>query len=210
MRLEKMNEGYIAILNEISSKSPTPGGGTVAALCLAHAYSLTSMVANLTKGREKWASGQKISNQILSNHDSNIDGALELAKNDSNSFDKLMEAYRLPKNSEDEINTRKDAITNATLRATNVPFETAEKSLGLLEIIPELLVVCNQNAITDAAGAAELCYASIRLAILNVEINISGLIETDKNHYSLGTDIIIKSADQIISNVRDIMDGKLE
>jgi len=205
-----MNEGYIAILNEISSKSPTPGGGTVAALSLAHAYSLTSMVANLTKGREKWASGQNISNQILSNHDSNMDGALELAKNDSDSFDKLMDAYRLPKNSEDEINTRNDAITKATLRATNVPFETAEKSLGLLEIIPKLLVVCNQNAITDAAGAAELCYASIRLAILNVEINISGLIEADKNHYSIGTDMIIKSADKIISNVRDIMNGKLE
>ena len=205
-----MNEGYIAILNDISSKSPTPGGGTVAALCLAHAYSLTSMVANLTKGREKWASGQKISNQILSNHDSNIDAALELAKNDSYAFEKLMEAYRLPKNTEDEINIRGDAITKATLGATNVPFDTAKKSLNLLEIIPELLVVCNQNAITDAAGAAELCYASIRLAILNVEINISGLIETDKNHYSLGTDIIIKSADQIISNVRDIMDGKLE
>jgi|TARA_B110000263_G_scaffold1549_1_gene1281 formiminotetrahydrofolate cyclodeaminase len=205
-----MNEGYIAILNDISSKSPTPGGGTVAALCLAHAYSLTSMVANLTKGREKWASGQKISNQILSNHDSNIDAALELAKNDSYAFEKLMEAYRLPKNTEDEINIRGDAITKATLGATNVPFDTAKKSLNLLEIIPELLVVCNQNAITDAAGAAELCYASIRLAILNVEINISSLIETDKNHYSIGTDIIIKSADQIISDVREIVNGKLE
>jgi formiminotetrahydrofolate cyclodeaminase len=210
MRLEKMNEGYIAILNDISSKSPTPGGGTVAALCLAHAYSLTSMVANLTKGREKWASGQKISNQILSNHDSNIDAALELAKNDSYAFEKLMEAYRLPKNTEDEINIRGDAITKATLGATNVPFDTAKKSLNLLEIIPELLVVCNQNAITDAAGAAELCYASIRLAILNVEINISSLIETDRNHYSIGTDIIIKSADQIISDVREIVNGKLE
>jgi formiminotetrahydrofolate cyclodeaminase len=205
-----MNEGYIAILNDISSKSPTPGGGTVAALCLAHAYSLTSMVANLTKGREKWASGQKISNQILSNHDSNIDAALELAKNDSYAFEKLMEAYRLPKNTEDEINIRGDAITKATLGATNVPFDTAKKSLNLLEIIPELLVVCNQNAITDAAGAAELCYASIRLAILNVEINISSLIETDRNHYSIGTDIIIKSADQIISDVREIVNGKLE
>ena len=205
-----MNEGYIAILNDISSKSPTPGGGTVAALCLAHAYSLTSMVANLTKGREKWASGQKISNQILSNHDSNIDAALELAKNDSYAFEKLMEAYRLPKNTEDEINIRGDAITKATLGATNVPFDTAKKSLNLLEIIPELLVVCNQNAITDAAGAAELCYASIRLAILNVEINISSLIETDKNNYSIGTDIIIKSADQIISDVREIVNGKLE
>jgi formiminotetrahydrofolate cyclodeaminase len=121
-----------------------------------------------------------------------------------------MEAYRLPKNTEDEINIRGDAITKATLGATNVPFDTAKKSLNLLEIIPELLVVCNQNAITDAAGAAELCYASIRLAILNVEINISSLIETDKNHYSIGTDIIIKSADQIISDVREIVNGKLE
>ncbi|MBT3654386.1 MAG: cyclodeaminase/cyclohydrolase family protein [Euryarchaeota archaeon] len=205
-----MNEGYTSILNDISSKSPTPGGGAVAALCLAHAYSLTSMVANLTIGREKWLSGQEISNQIISNHGSNLNRSLELAKNDSNAFEQLMEAYRLPKNSEKEILTRKDTITNATLKATNIPFETAEQSLELLKIIPKLLSVCNQNAITDAAGAAEICYASIRLAILNVEINIGGLIESEKNHYSTETELIIKSAEQIIGNVRDIMKNKLE
>ena len=101
-------------------------------------------------------------------------------------------------------------ITNATLKATNIPFETAEQSLELLKIIPKLLSVCNQNAITDAAGAAEICYASIRLAILNVEINIGGLIESEKNLYSTETELIIKSAEQIIGNVRDIMKNKLE
>ena len=85
-----MNEGYIAVLESIASSNPTPGGGTVAALTLAHAHSLAIMVSRLTVNSEKWADGHQIANTIISTSDEQISKALDLASADSLAFDAVM------------------------------------------------------------------------------------------------------------------------
>jgi formiminotetrahydrofolate cyclodeaminase len=94
-----MNDGYISVLRSISSKTPTPGGGAVAALTLSHSYSLTSMVAKLTLAREKWINGHEISNKLLSICEPGIDESMVMAHNDCDAFDNVMDAYKLSKDS---------------------------------------------------------------------------------------------------------------
>ena len=67
-----MNEGYLEILNSISSSNPTPGGGSVAALTLAHAHSLSVMVSRLTVNSEKWIDGHTVANNLISQSENNI------------------------------------------------------------------------------------------------------------------------------------------
>ena len=89
-----MNEGYLEILNSISSSKPPPGGGSVAALTLAHGHSLSVMVARLTVKSEKWIDGHSLANYIISQSEDNISKCITLANNDSSAFDGVMAAYR--------------------------------------------------------------------------------------------------------------------
>ena len=92
-----MNDGYLDILNSIASSNPTPGGGSVAALSLAHAHSLATMVSHLTLKSDKWSDGHEIANHILQLSDKRIQNSISLADKDAEAFDAVMIAYRLPK-----------------------------------------------------------------------------------------------------------------
>ena len=130
-----MNDGYLEILNSISSSSPTPGGGSVAALILAHAHSLAAMVARLTLKSEKWSDGHEIANLIVKQSEERIQESILLADKDAASFDAVMVAYRLPKD-EDGSTTKSDSIREATIGAALVPLETiqAAHKLSLIHI----------------------------------------------------------------------------
>ena len=109
-----MNDGYMSILKSIGSEAPTPGGGTVAALTLAHAHSLAAMVSRLTIGNNKWQEGHQISNVIIDSSDESLGKAITLAKEDSLAFEKVMDSYRMPRGSDEEIESRKSAILLST------------------------------------------------------------------------------------------------
>ena len=115
-----MNEGYLQILNSISSSNPTPGGGSVAALALAHGHSLSVMVSRLTVNSDKWIDGHTVANNIISQSEKNISSCITLANNDSSAFEGVMEAYRLPKD-EEGSNIRSIAIRKATIEAAQAP-----------------------------------------------------------------------------------------
>ena len=93
-----MNDGYKEILEKISSSDPTPGGGSVSALILAHSHSLAMMVARLTLGNEKWASGHNVANEIITKSTDGLETSLDLARLDAEAFDEVMKSYRLPRN----------------------------------------------------------------------------------------------------------------
>ena len=122
----------------LASSSPTPGGGTAAAIALGQASALSIMVCDLTLGREKWKEGwsHAESTQLLAIPMLNRSG--ELAQADSDAFDDVMACFRLPKESDDEKNARKNAIRDTTLRAAEVPFETAQHAMNLLVKLPSL------------------------------------------------------------------------
>ena len=161
----------------LASSSPTPGGGTAAAIALGQASALTVMVADLTLGKEKWQGGWEISERAMLLGVKIMSRSGILADEDSDAFDEVMSSFKLPRETEQDKSQRKEAIKSATLKATEVPFETAELSLKLLQLLPELAKKGNANAVSDVGVAGLLASAACKGALFNVDINLSGLSE---------------------------------
>lgn len=161
----------------LASSSPTPGGGTASAIALGQAAALTCMVADLTIGKEKWKDGWDCAEKAQSVAISIFTKSGQLAKDDSDSFEGVMECFKMPKSTEQEKQLRRDAIRKATLYAAEVPFETAKLAFELLEVLPELARNGNGNAVSDVGVASLLASAAVKGALFNVDINIGSLPE---------------------------------
>ena len=205
-----MNDGYMTVLSNISSADPTPGGGTVAALTLAHAQSLALMVSRLTVGKEKWQEGHIISSKIINSESVFLERSIYLANADSIAFDKVMESYRMPKNNDKEKETRKNAILKSTIGAAKAPFEIAQEGHKLLLLLPELAKFGNLNAITDLAASAELAYSAIYIASLNVKINVDSMDDSELDEIQNNTTKIISESEELISEIRMIVARRME
>jgi len=205
-----MNDGYMSILEQIASKSPTPGGGTVAALTLAHAHSLAVMVSRLTIGKEKWQEGHEISNLIINSSIETLEKSISLAGDDSLAFDKVMESYRMPRGNNVEIESRKLAILESTIGAAQTPSEIAEEGLKLLSLLPDLARFGNLNAITDLAASSELAYTAVYIATLNVKINVDTMSNEKLDRIQEDTTIILTKSKELITQIRDIVSGRMK
>tara|TARA_B100001121_G_scaffold304769_1_gene320864 strand:+ start:299 stop:919 length:621 start_codon:yes stop_codon:yes gene_type:complete len=167
-----MNEGYMDVLRSIASSEPTPGGGSVAALSLAHAHSLSLMVARLTLAKEKWAEGHDAAKASIELSEPALEEAILLAISDSEAFESVMSAYRLPKETEDEKIQRSEEIRKATIGAALAPLNTASSAQKLLSNLEKQSASCNPNALTDLASASEMALSAAKIASLNVRINL--------------------------------------
>lgn len=165
-------EGY---RDALASGNPTPGGGTAAAVALSQGAALAVMVCNLTIGKDRWMDGWTHSEYCLRIATPLMSLGHELAAADSEAFDSVMAAFRLPKESDEEKEHRKDAILSSTRLASEVPLKTAKEALVLLECLPKLAEVGNANAVTDVAVASLLVSAACKGALFNVQINADGL-----------------------------------
>lgn len=176
----KVNE----FISELASNSPAPGGGSVAALSASIAAALNSMVFNLTVGK-------KIYNEYDKEVQSKIDESLMCAltysndylaimEKDTAEFLSLMEAFKLPKGTEEEIVLRKGKIKEGYLKSLQVPFELANKAYELYKHIELAAQYGNPNAISDAGVSALMLQASIEGAVLNVRINLTNI--DDENY----------------------------
>ena len=159
----------------LASSSPTPGGGTAAAVALGQAAALTIMVCDLTIGKEKWSDGWVISEEAMVLSVKIMTRSGELADEDSDAFDEVMSSYRLPKDTDEEKAARRTAIKDATITATEKPYETAQLALELLRILPKLAATGNGNAVSDVGVAGLLASAACKGALFNVDINLGGL-----------------------------------
>tara|TARA_B100000029_G_scaffold195370_1_gene193493 strand:- start:1159 stop:1782 length:624 start_codon:yes stop_codon:yes gene_type:complete len=204
-----MNEGYEEVLRAIASSDPTPGGGSVAALSLAHAQSLAIMVARLTVGKEKWASGHKSAESLISKWVPKMDVAIELAENDANAFDLVMEAYRLPKSDEKEKEFRKRSIREATIGAAQAPLDTATEAFDLLSDIGAFSHLCNSNALTDLASAAELSISAVNIASMNVRINLDFIEGRDVDELSTRLNSVVEESASTLEGIRSIVSERL-
>ena len=167
-----MNEGYMDVLRSVASSEPTPGGGSVAALSLAHAHSLSLMVARLTLAKEKWEEGHDAAKASIEISEPALEEAILLAISDSEAFQSVMSAYRLPKETEDEKKQRSEEIRNATIGAALAPLNTASSAQKLLSNLEKQSATCNPNALTDLASASEMALSAAKIASLNVRINL--------------------------------------
>ena len=161
----------------LASSSPTPGGGTAAAVALGQAAALSVMVCDLTLGSEKWSDGWEIAEEVQLLAIPLLHQSGVLAQQDSDAFDEVMASFKLPKSTEVEKSGRRKAIRDATLHAAQVPFETAQEASRLLNKLPLLATKGNANAVSDVGVAGLLASAAAKGAIFNVEINLDSLPE---------------------------------
>jgi len=194
----------------LSSEDPTPGGGTASAVALGQAGALACMVAKLTLGSNKWESSWPIAQETLTIANPILERAGQLAKEDSEAFDEVMQAYRMPKSTDDEKTVRRQAIHEATLQATLVPLETAENAVRLLSILPNLAKYGNKNAVTDVGVAGLLASAAAKGALFNVKINLGGLGDIQKEQIEPQVQKLTENARTISREIMDVVKSKLD
>lgn len=167
-------------VDELSTDSPAPGGGSAAALSGSIAAGLVAMVANLTVGKKGYESVFDEMKNISVSAQKLKDELLLLVDEDTNAFNKLMEAARLPKKSEEEINKRNKLIEETTLYASEVPLRTMEKSFEVLSLAKIVSEIGNKNSNSDAGVAILLSRSAIKGGAMNVEINLKELQESEQ------------------------------
>lgn len=159
-------------LEKLASNAPTPGGGGGAAMAGALAVALTSMVGNLTVGKEKFAEQEAEVKEILARAEALRLQMLDLVNADAEVFDSFMVSYRLPKVTDEEKLARNQAIQNAAKQAAEVPFKITEACLEVMKLAERIAVIGNPSAITDAAVSAIMARAALRSAVYNVVVNL--------------------------------------
>lgn len=167
--------GLQAFINQLESSEPVPGGGSVAALSSALASALSGMVANLTVGKKNY---EEVSDQMtavaakMAEHKQMF---VDMIDKDANSFDSVMKAYKLPKETDEEKANRSQLIQDGMKYAASVPLEVAEKTAVLFDDIAFLVKSGNANAQTDALVAAMMARTAILSALYNVKINLGSI-----------------------------------
>lgn len=161
----------VAFANETASESPAPGGGSISAYVGALGISLATMVANLSSHKRGWderweefsewaEKGQKIKDELL-----------RLVDEDTNAFNKIMDAFGLAKGNDTEKAIRHQAIQEASKYAIEIPFKVMQKSLNSMEVIKAMAEIGNPNSVSDAGVGALCARTAIMGAFLNVKIN---------------------------------------
>ena len=161
--------------NETASESMAPGGGSISAYVGALGVSLGTMVANLSAHKRGWDDRWEEFSEWADRGQELKDELLDMVDEDTNAFNKIMEAFRLPKGTSDEKADRKAAIQAATQYAIEVPLKVMELTLATFDVIKAMANIGNPASITDAAVGALCARAAIRGAFLNVRINAKDL-----------------------------------
>ncbi len=157
-------------LNKLASKSPTPGGGSAAALLGALAAGLVSMVANFTLGKPEYKTEEKSVGRILERAEKLRERLSRLTDEDCLAYRKISDTYHLPKGEE-----RNKVMQKALCQASRVPFEVANLSSKLLKLNQDLVKKGNRNLISDVGVSVIFALAALETAALNVEINLAGI-----------------------------------
>lgn len=172
MKLTKLSvEQFLA---ETESSSPAPGGGSVSALAGALAAALAGMVANLTQG-EKFADRQDRMQAAAAEAKELCKELEESVQKDTESFDGYMAALRLPKDTQEQKDSRRLAMQEALKQAAQVPLETAERAARVFPLARLALEEGNPNAESDALVSAMLARTAVLGALFNVSINLGGI-----------------------------------
>lgn len=205
-----LNQSLKKYLDEAAAKLPAPGGGSVSALCGALGAAMVSMVANFTKGKEKYKEVEGKVSRILSQSEELRKRLAELIDADVEAYGKVSTAYGMPKATDEEKRQRSRAIQEAGKEALKVPLKTAECCHQILKLSQRLVDIGNVNLVSDVGVAVILAEAALQGVALNVEINLVSL--KDENLVKekraileplLRESLIIK--DEVVNKVKDKM-----
>ncbi len=177
--MKLIERSVLGFVNEVDSASPAPGGGSVSALAGSLGASLSRMVGHLTVNKKKFKElDEEIKVEFVSRFDeleTIMDEFNVLIDRDTEAFNLVMGAFKLPKETDEEKAARKKAIEDATYKAIEVPMVIAELAFRGLELIEYFGAYGNKNAITDLGVSALLLTTALEGAILNVRINLPGI-----------------------------------
>jgi len=165
-------------LQRLASGAPTPGGGSAAALAGALAAALVSMVCRLTIGRAKFAAIEGEMQRTLERAERLRQRLIRAVDEDAQAYESVVAAYRLPRGSETERQTRSATIQAALHEAIRVPLNVARDCAELLDMAQFVAQRGNPSAVSDARVASLLAEAALRGAAYNVQINLSSLKDT--------------------------------
>ena len=198
---------FISILG---SEAPVPGGGSTSALSGALGVALIAMVANLTVGKQKYSECEELNQFALEESKKLCVELITLIDRDAEAYSKVADAYKLPKGTAKEKTARNAAIAEATLGATEAPFEIMQAALKALYLCKSLVGKSNENAASDLGVSALNLFSCINGAWLNVLINLGGIENATTAEYfkSKGQEIVEtakKEAEYIYDAVKDLM-----
>jgi len=193
-----------AFVDETASESPAPGGGSIAAYCGSLGVALATMVANLSASKKGWEErwnefsdwadkGQKIKKQLL-----------HLVDEDTVAFNKIMDAFKLPKATNQEKEDRKQAVAEATRYAIEVPLSVMKISLQSMELIEAMATNGNPNSVSDAGVGAMCARTAVLGAGLNVRINAAAY--SDKTFVETVLKQAAEMENKAIANEKNILD----
>ncbi len=168
-------ESVSGFLASVASSNPVPGGGSVAAHAGALAAALTQMVAGLTIGKKKYTAVDSEMKEAALKAVALGNQLTSLVKRDAEAYALVSEAYKLPKEPADAAARRSETVTNALLKAAEVPLETARAAVEIAQLAALVAEKGNTNAVTDAGVAALLAAAAARGAAYNVRVNVQAL-----------------------------------
>jgi glutamate formiminotransferase/formiminotetrahydrofolate cyclodeaminase len=184
--------------DEVASSSPAPGGGSVAASAGALGAALSAMVCRLTVGKKKYAG---VKDELTD---------VQLIDTDKEAFNRVMDAFGLPKSTDEEQAARTEAIQTATRGAASVPLTVMKKSLEVLSLAETVAAKGNENSITDAGVAALMASAAVEGAGYNVRINLTSI--DDKGFAAnLQSEVasIRKETEAAAVRVKELVESKL-
>ena len=159
----------------VASDSPVPGGGSIASLCGALSAALAEMVANLTVGKKKYADSKEEMTEIINKASLLRDKLLNYIEEDSLAYNMVTEAFKLPKETEEEKAYRRDRIQEGLKVAASVPLKVAETSFEIFPLAEAVVLRGNASSVTDALVGAMMARTGVLSAILNIRINLDSI-----------------------------------
>jgi len=199
-----INMNLTAFANETASESPAPGGGSIAAYVGVLGVSLGTMVANLSSHKRGWDDRWEEFSEVAEKGQKYKDELLHLVDEDTLAFNRIMEAFGLPKKTDEEKKIRSEAIQEASKHAMEIPFNVMETSYKSLEIMRAMAENGNPNSVSDAGVGALCVLAAVEGAFLNVKINAAGV------HDKGFTNELIIKAEEIWKKTRACRDLIME
>jgi glutamate formiminotransferase/formiminotetrahydrofolate cyclodeaminase len=197
--------------NETASESPAPGGGSIAAYMGALGAALGTMVANLSSHKAGWDERWEEFSDWAQRGKAFMDALLQKVDEDTNAFNKIMDAFALPKKNDEEKQIRKQKIQEATRYAIEVPFSVMQLCYDSMQVMKAMAEKGNPSSVSDAGVGALAARSGVLGAFLNVKINSAGL--NDKTYV---TEILAKAqkiaddACALESEILKIVEGKIE
>ena len=194
---------------ETAAPTPTPGGGSVAAVCGAVSAALARMVAGLAIGKDDYRDSQDELCRIQEEGKSLQDRLLALADEDSAAYDAVAAALKLPKATPEDKKRRSEALQLALKKAADVPLSTMERCNDVIELSKRALEKGSKSAFTDAGSAALIAHAALEVAALNVKVNLLSIKDEafcTKTRASM--DLMLKRGSGIVEQVSRMVDSR--